>query len=272
MPSNRAVVSVLLIAVALLAGSARGIAWDRLLSPAIAESALPTSTSAAVSAGWVQSGGCNGRLGVAYTANGGTGSTHPMTLYFTAAGQIQGVGMTISNSPPSSLANYWLQSSSGYTLNVGFRDTTVANICSPSFHDSNPIGNALIVAPGLSAAMSIPLTDTLAFEGGWTNGSCITSMGRHWAWDVTGDMTWQLSNLMPVMPMYMNGALVTFLIQTPNAQIPQPIGEWDGVFPTALFCLNFCNCKYSAFTTFLSTAHFFLTDPALNTCPSGLCG
>jgi len=263
----------LLIVLSLAVFGAHASIWDRLLNPALSEHAMPITADAAAQAGLVTDGQCDPVLGIAYTTSGGLGSLNPRTLYFTAAGQIQGVGLTIWDAPDDAVSDYWVSSpiGSAWTLNVGFRNTSMARICSPGWKDGNTIGDSIIVAP-TNAAQSVPLLESDAAAQGWTNGSCLGSMGRHWGWDVTGSMTWEITNLMPVMPMYMNGNLVTFLIQTPTSQVFQPLGDWDAIFPTALFCLNFCGCQYSGLTTVWSTSHFFLTDPALNTCPSGRCG
>jgi len=270
--STNSVVLCVLLAVSLAVGQTN---WDRVVSPAVEFTALPLTASAAENSGWTTlNGECNPNLGIAFV-QGSIGRLTPRTLYYTAAGQIAGVGMTIWSTPPPQLQGYWVQQpDSSWQVTVSFRNASLLDLCSQSSVDSgNAVGDALIVAQS-NVNFSIPLTDQAALDAGWTNGSCITTMGRHWAWDVAGNMTWQIDNLMPVMPMYSNGVLVTFLINTPTTQVPQPLGQWDVVFPTYLpgdlpcMCANFCGCQYRGLTTVFSVVHFFLTDVWQNKCES----
>jgi len=177
--------------------------------------------------------------------------------------------LTVTTPPPSTLSSYWESMpnvSGSYRLSVSFRNASSGIMCNGEV-ESAPLGYNLIVNQG-RANVSIPLTDQAASNSNWMNGSCISKMGRHWAYDLVSapKPTWKSGNLFPLMPMYTNGVLATFLIAFPNGELPIPLSPWEGPFTPTLFCENWCNSQCTWDNKLWSTLHFFVTNPDLNTC------
>jgi hypothetical protein len=79
--------------------------------------------------------------------------------------------------------------------------------------------------------------------------------------------------LMPVTPMYFNGAISAVLVSSPVVQEVVPlIGSWEGPFINALWCYNWCSddcsSNFGQGTSFWSSMHFLFHDHSLNTCSS----
>jgi len=242
--------------------------FDRVLHTYFAFTALPLTVSDATAQGWsAMDGICDTNLGVQYAQSGGPSRTTPISLYFTAGGQFAGFGITVNGAPPAPISSFWwLQSDGRYQLYVSTRLAASKIMCDGT-SSQDAVGNVVVLnQPG--PAVVIPLTDTVASDMGWTNGSCLPKMGRHWSWDVSGSNTWNWQTLLPVMPMYMNGSLVTILINTAQWTVPYPVGDFEGPFVNSLMCLNWCssNCNFNA--DIWSTMHFFFSDPNFNNCPS----
>jgi len=244
---------------------------DRLLRTAVLLKSLPLTSSDATSQGWTSLTDCQAPYGIpfSYSADGPSKS-HPTTIYFTSGGQIAGVAVTISGTPPQNLLDlgYWQMqpwSNGRYSVSVSFRDP--AMVCSGET-DGLTIGDRLVVAQ----IESIPLNSTGAEAQNWFNGSCLPTMGRHWGYDLSEApaMSWTVENLIPVLPMYnpSTGNLHAFLIETPTLQLTEPFGEFENNFPMPLWCLNFCSweCLNTDAIT-IATLHFFLHDPNEISCP-----
>jgi len=241
--------------------------WDRVLHTYFAFSPLPLTAMNATEEGWEPTSTCDSSVGVRYTKGGSApSSTFPLTVYFTGGGQLAGFGVVISDTPADPVSDFWLQTDEGtYELIVSTRNASEQDLCSTA-QSPEPVGDSLIVAQQ-AAAFPVPLYESDAAAQQWTNGSCLPKMGQHWAWDVTGEMTWNTSTLMPVMPMYWGGSLQTVLLNTPHLELTWPIGSFEGPFSSTLFCLNFCgDCQFP--TSGWATMHFFLRDPSLVHCPS----
>jgi len=253
--------------VALLLSFANADLGGTLLRTYFVWAPIPLTASAAQSAGWTQDGGCETNLGIAYQASGGLQKDSPLMIYYTAAGQIAGIAMSMWSAPPGNLTDYWLDQNDGtYRISISFRTPDI--MCSGATSGS-PVGDVVVINQQ-GQSVSIPLTDSQAAAENWTNGSCITKMGRHWSYwnDSAPYFSGQVDQLFPVMPMYFNGQITTFLINSPVLQRMEPLGIWEGPFPNLLFCKNFCGpCSFNG-TSFWSTIHFWFEDPSTLSCPS----
>jgi len=251
--------------------SADGIG-DRLLVNAFKHYTLPINVSDAQSQGWsAVTGTCSNNSGIEYANGGKPSSEYPISLFFTAGGQIAGMGVTVWKSPASGAEDaFWNTNSDGSSqIIVSFRDSP--NIMCSGATESYTIGNTVVVDQGVNG-FYIPLTASDAQSNSWTNGSCITSMGRHWSYDLETApmMNWTVSTLFPIMPMYNEEThdISAVLLQIDNLQTVYPFGYWEGPFVPALMCLNWCDSSCTWNTDDFSTMHFFFTDPNLNTCAS----
>jgi len=233
---------------------------------------LPITTDDAVSGGWQNFTDCDEDLGIAYTSSSSNEPTkgHPVIIYFTAGGQIAGMGMVHFGAPISSLETYWQPFTSGnYLITVSFRPNE--DLCSGKVFDE-PIGTQLVVDQG-SANIQLPLSEDAATAAMWTKGGCIGGMGTHWSLDLSTapQMSWESANLFPVVTMYneqADGVVSAFFITTPHLQYSEPLGPWEGPLPTFLMCKNWCNSTCTWDVSMWNTLHFYLDDHNLNTCAS----
>jgi len=239
---------------------------DRLLRTYFVWKTLPITMKDAESSGWLNYSTCDDDRGIAFALNGAPDSDNPVSLYYTSAGQLAGVSLTVfDKTVPQALLDYWEPTGNGNnTLTVSFRNQTV--MCT-GLMETAPIGYQAVINQG-GVNIEIPLNDTTAEEENWTNGSCIEYMGRHWAYDLQSapKFTWQYTNLLPIEPMYMFGRLVAFLFSYGDFEAIEPIGDWEGPFIPSLFCENFCQSDCTFNVNFFSTMHFFITDYTLNKC------
>jgi len=249
---------------------------------ALGHSLLPKTMKEALSSGdWhnVSSGCLSGRgIAVARTRDGPS-SRHPVVLYFSPAGQINGFTVRLSQRVPVSLQSYWerprlsgCSDGACYDLPVFFRDPSVA--CSAARQEL-PLGDRLVVGGG--RPMSIPLTGSEAAQKGWVRGNCIPGMGTHYAFDVAapGRQTWNSSTLFPILPMYDKdvGSINAVLINAPNLNMVWPVGTWEGPFPNMLMCKNWCantGCGFPGVMVW-TTMHFFFNDPKSINCNAAQC-
>ena len=69
-------------------------------------------------------------------------------------------------------------------------------------------------------------------------------MGTHWSLDLETApvMSFNASNLMPVVTMYNGGVLSAFFITTPNLQYGEPFGPWEGPIISTLMCYVSIQC------------------------------
>lgn len=120
---------------------------------------------------------------------------------------------------------------------------------------------------------NIPLAEALLSDAGFVKGGCISGMGTHYSYDVayTPKLAYNMSTLMPVTPMYMNGTISAVLISSPTVQEVVPlIGPWEGPFINSLWCYNWCDdscsTNFGKGTSFWSSMHFLFHDHSENTC------
>jgi len=255
---------------------------ETFLVNAISHDGLPKTMKEALKTGdWYNiSNGClPGRgFALARSRDGPTGR-HPVTLYFSPKGQINGFAVRLNKGVPMSLQAFWewprvSQCTDGpcYDLPVMFRDSSVA--CSMTTQAAT-LGDRLVV--GGAKPMSIPLTGTAAVQKGWVRGNCISGMGTHHAYDIAapGRQTWNASTLVPILPMFDSdtGSMNAVLIAAPNLNMVWPIGTWEGPFPNMLMCKNWCantGCTFPGVTVW-TTMHFFFTDPKAINCNAAKC-
>jgi len=245
---------------------------DRLLRDYTEYSAMPITTVLAQNSGWTLSSTCNPDRGIKATYKGSAPSTsYPISLYFTAAGQLAGIGVNIYGNPKSQLISagfYEPVGSSEYFIGVFFRNSSM--MCS-GIKSPLPLGDSLIINAG-KIAWPIPLTTDDALSKNWSNGSCFYSMGYHWFYDLKTApvMSWEAANLLPIVPMYNNGEINAFFFTTTEVQ--QSLfssNMWDGIpLLDFLMCKNWCDpdCTFEDTSTW-STMHIYLKDYTQATCP-----
>jgi len=234
---------------------------------------VPMNITEAENSGWTvpENISCNNDLGIPMTLGSGPTKSNPLTAFYTAGGQIAGIGMTHFGTPVSTLTQFW-NNETAILEGTAFMSATFrapGNICTSGYTYQEELGTQVVINQG-GVNFAIPLTENDATNAKFTKGSCIGKMGTHWSYDLqtAPEMSWEEENLMPVVPMYSNGDISAFFFTTPVVQLPEPLGDWEGPFIPSLFCLNWCtsNCTWDA--TFISTLHFIIDNPSDNVCSS----
>jgi hypothetical protein len=240
---------------------------------------LPITTAQTAKMTWqVANATCDPNLGILYSYDGANiGTEYPLGLYFTAGGQVAGVGViVVGPGLPQQLidAGYYVPydlHNNLYFISVTFRDAGI--MCSGDIDQNYPLGDRLIINAG-GLAQEVPTTEQEAIDGQWTRGSCFSSMGWHYFYDLAGhpNMTWFAKNLLPIVPMYNKGAINAFFFASDVVQ--QTVLDthmWEPIpLEDTLMCENWCDssCTFHD-TTFWSTLHIYLTDYTQVTCPGG---
>jgi len=248
---------------------------DRLDRTFLLFSSQPLTASAAAAAGWEQDGGCNSQFGIRYTAKGGPTTSKPELLYFTSAGQLSGFGLRNWNEPPENLVpHFWVPvpGEKAHEILISTRNTSI--MCSGHYDSRNgALGDRLWI----NQRFHIPDTARLAKSAGWVPGNCINQMGTHYAYDLNkpGYQTWNVSSLVPVMPMYnvATERISAVLFWSPHLERYEVLGPWEGPFIPTLFCGNWCahtGCHFPGVHVF-STLHWMLTNPSQNNCHGAPC-
>jgi len=239
---------------------------DRLIRTYTKYEKLPVTAGDARVAGWLTNNKCDPNLGVAYWFQSTTGpaTTYPLTLYFTPAGQLAGVGVDVWGILPQNLIDLKFWKTLGnehYSLTVSFRKA--ADMCSTKLI-SDVLGDRLIVNAD-TIAFSIPVVESEAAKE-WTKGSCFSTMGHHWFYDVSTHipkLPRDAGNLLPIVPMYTNGTINAFFFASTSIQQGIFDAHWWEPVPLAnvLMCMNTCdpNCGFSG-TSFWSTFHVYFRD------------
>ena len=259
---------------------------------------MPTNASYAQTVGWYPDAGssCIAGLGIKYSqTSNGPSKEKPVSLYFTPAGQVSGVGTVAFGKLSGAVVDqgYWQSASvageaDAWQLDLGFRSPQAACLNTLS---KLSLGDRAVINPG-SVARALPLVQKGAIAEGYETGSCIPSMGTHSFYDLVGkngSMTWKSPNLMPVVPMYDGNAdwklnaifFTTPIVQQSSAKIPPAKNnQWEpgalNALPSAIapfpsMCANWCdkNCGWKD-TTHWSTMHIYFFDPHKVTC-QGAC-
>jgi WAS/WASL-interacting protein len=248
---------------------------QNLIHSAGSQESLPTTTSAASAAGWVQSDdSCIPSLGQGWNKKHSYPTeSYPITLYFAANGQISGFGTEIFGTVPDlwNIRGYYTTiGQEQYRIKVATRSAQ-SNLCSISTPFSDTIGDRIIINPdGIN--QRIPANEDEATAKQWTSGACIDGMGRHWEYDlVTAPyISYNASNLLPVVPMYDNSGNLNAIFFA-SKSVQQGIfghNQWD-VIPINgyLMCKNFCgDCGWSSLSLW-STMHMWFGTTSI-TCSS----
>jgi len=231
--------------------------------------ALPMTTLDAINEEWTNYTECDGNLGVAFSySSGGPDQLNPVTLYFSAGGQIAGLGVTHYGQPDN---DWWLQDQDDddhFLLTISFRPND-QNLCDPEYKYNEPLGVQVVLNQGNTPSISIPLDEAGATNADFTEGGCIGNMGTHWSLDlVTAPyMSWVAANLLPIMPMYHDGQISAVLFNTDNVQTgSEPLGPWETPLVEQLMCYNWCNDTCGWSNNWWNTMHIFFTDYTQNTC------
>ena len=246
---------------------------------------MPTNAAEAKTAGWYPDAGssCIAGLGIKYSqTSNGPSKAKPISLYFTPAGQVSGVGTVAFGKLSGAVVDqgYWQSASvagkaDAWRVDVGFRSPQAA--CSNTVSEML-LGDRAVINPG-SVARALPLVQKGpkgAIAEGYDTGSCIASMGTHSFYDLVGkngSMTWVSPNLMPIVPMYDENAgwkLNAIFFTTPFVQQSFPLlkyNQWEPVpLPNFGMCKNWCeDCGWED-THFFSTMHIYFSDPQEVTC------
>eukprot|EP01102_Stenamoeba_stenopodia_P002576 TRINITY_DN12433_c0_g1_i2.p1 TRINITY_DN12433_c0_g1~~TRINITY_DN12433_c0_g1_i2.p1 ORF type:complete len:298 (-),score=61.26 TRINITY_DN12433_c0_g1_i2:141-995(-) len=236
----------------------------------------PLNASAAISQGWEAYTDCDENYGIAYAyeQEAPSQSNSPI-LYFTSAGQIAGIGERVWGNPPASLIPaFWRpveDLENAYDITVSFRNSSL--MCTDAYDNEHILGDQLTI----NGNFDIPLTMTSAEQAGWLMGNCIDKMGIHHSYDLNapGSSTWNVSSLVPVMPMYHpdTDEITAVLFLMPDLQYVEPLGDWEGPFIPSVFCKNWCSnsgCEFYDVDVF-TTMHWMFKDPDLNTCTDAPC-
>jgi len=247
---------------------------DSLYNSYDAYSPMPMNVSAASDMGWSQyNDTCDPNLGYAWSLNaGGPVEEYPVTLYFTAGGQVAGIGVTVYGQMPQNLIDkgFWQQVGNDmYFVSVTFRNL---GMCDGSM-SPDPLGDRLIINAN-SISFGVPTTTDDAVDDQWFSGSCIQTMGTHWSYDLAqpGGMTWAAANMVPVVTMYNGTDINAIFFASPVVQ--QGLlnrNMWDDLpLPSLLMCWNWCDssCSWKD-TSFWSTMHIFFRDYTTVNCEGG---
>lgn len=265
---------------------------------------LPTNSSVAMAEGWdphknTSTGRplCYPKLGIRFSQRfkknhptSGPTMAKPISLYFTPAGQLAGVGTVAYGKFDAAGAavaqGYWKPVDDGtpdkWRIDVTFRgaDAVCAEGLSPGLLGDRAVINADTIARAL------PMRQQDAIAQQYETGSCFASMGTHSFMDLKGpggNMTWGIDNLMPVVAMYDRNAdwrLNAVFFATPFVQQsawPPSSNQWEPIpLPNIAMCANFCDPKCGwKDTSFWSTMHIYFSDPhkvvCENNCKLGCC-
>ena len=245
---------------------------------------MPTNATYAQTIGWYPDAGsrCIAGLGIKYSqTSGGPSKDKPISLYFTPAGQVSGVGTVAFGKFSGAVVDqgYWRSTTvageaDAWRVDVGLRSPQAA--CSSHTMSELLLGDRAVINPG-SVARALPLIQSGAIAENFETGSCIASMGTHSFYDLVGEngsMTWKAPNLMPIVPMYNQNAgwalnaifFTSPFLQQSSALLPPPIiqrHQWDPIaLPNLAMCTNWCNedCGWTE-THQWSTMHIYFSDP-----------
>jgi len=240
---------------------------------------LPMNTSSAMANNWVQNySSCDPNLGIRWDQEkNGVLETNPISLFFTPAGQLAGIGVTLYGNVFQNLVNLgylqplgMLQGYQAYFLSITFRNAST--VCSSEI-SSSVIGDTLIVNAN-SISVQLPLTEQEAVSALWTPGSCFSTMGYHYFYDLATapNMSWVGANLLPVVMMYNQGSFNAFFFASGiEQQSLFNTNQWDPIpLPDLLMCKNWCDSKCTFNDTSVwSTMHIYANNYNEVTCPGG---
>jgi hypothetical protein len=257
---------------------------DRLLRTFLVFKQIPLTLSSARAAGFSnydyygnRNTSCHDLTGIVVTNGGGApGRTDQHMLVYNINGQLSGFGVRawgLDSSYP-----FWWQAPTDRLARDLFL-TFRSGLCNTQANSSLVLGDSLTV----NSKFSIPLTRAAAIANGFVRGNCIGKMGSHFWYDIKtpGTMTWDATNLLPVLPMYLDdgpnaGHIQAVLIASPRFQWTEPVGMYEGPFTNGIFCKNSCKADQAACSNFKNsgpwaTMHWEFNDPAQATCVNAPC-
>jgi len=247
---------------------------DRIARTFLIFKGLPLNVTAATANNhWAPiTGNCEPNFGIAYEDSNGYGTSNPIIMYYTPAGQVSAMGLIHSGAPLSTLTDWWRGNDiddTYYIMRVSFRDPSV--ICSNQLSDL-VIGDRVVVNQG-TLNFNVPVLEADANSQQWTLGNCIGGMGNHWFYDLLAhpNVTYRAEQTAPVVPMYFQGQISAFFFETTTKQWAEPIGCWEGPFIPTFFCKNFCGSGCTWDQTWTNTLHFLLRDHSQISCAPGNC-
>jgi len=246
---------------------------------------MPLTAQDALDDGWhADHDDCHPDLGVLLHPPN-YGRENPLAAYFTPAGQIAGLKLTIWGSSgsfktdkfkgPAALGNMVKQGyyipvkgeAHTWEISVSFRSPS--EVCSTD-ESKMPIGNQVVINQH-TIKKSIPMTSAEAAKVGFGAGSCMKQMGQHWFYDLQSGgskMTWNPGNLLPIVPMYAEGSnrINAFFFTTPACQYDSG-HNWDNVpvicsLNAGMMCNNFCQSDCPASPAAVLTGKTPWKDPA----------
>jgi len=248
---------------------------DRLLRTFLVFQKEPLTVAEARQNGWYPlNTTCDPNYGFAYAkSSSGPTATEPVTLYYTAGGQLGGFGVRVTGHVEKFLVDrgFWRHvHGDSYENFIRTRDASL--MCSGAV-SPYPIGDRLEIG----GVFNIPLNDSEAVKQGWIPGNCIGGMGVHYAYDLAafGKNTWNVSTLLPMMPMYdiHRHTINAVLFNVPHWEYTEPAGVFEGPFTSSFFCYNWCansGCNFKG-ATLWSTLHFLFVDPLTIDCNGAPC-
>jgi len=252
---------------------------------------LGTNTKEATAKGWLKSDEpCNPLLGEAWMYGGKRSKKYNGVVYMTpAVGEVAGVVSGIEADyydyvEEKLIGKYFGEEKTSddgkyRSISIALRDGEKENLCDKK--TAVAPGNApyVRVAPGM-ANMNVPIVeDAKELVDNYKQGSCISSMGNHWATDVEGgkDLTYKAENLVPVVAMYstadktLNAIFFTATARKQTGVMMKTSGNmWDfnpglmqkNVFPFYM-CSNFCGeeCNFTGTEDgWFTTMHWMFKD------------
>lgn len=273
--------------------------FSMALTPGVEAPELPMDRDTAKAGGWVIDANpkCDSALGIKYNMGGDAPSqAHPLSIFFTAAGQIAGVGTRLYDRQSGDGVSFsdlgrlvedgWYKPAAipngmgAHDISISFRAPGV--MCSPIIAPET-VGDRAVVNQD-SLAFAMPLTIQEATDGGFQEGSCMKTMGQHFFKNLDGgDLFGHPAALLPVVPMYYppadpSGKLVTIFfasaVQQPGSAFSNFPGDSDWEVPaldTTKMCKNFCD-EACYWEDSWSTMHIYLNYDGPNkdnprTCP-----
>jgi len=260
---------------------------------------LPTNTDDAIKKGWFNNNEpCDPLLGEAWSYKGERTMKYSASVYFTPAADPGGCIFYCDSPIPGVISaievdyygyveenligKYFSEEKTSKkdgpyrSISVALRDGKKENLCDYE----NPVtpGNApyIQVSPGM-ANVNVPVVkDSPELKKNFKEGSCIATMGTHWARDIVGGnvLSYKTENFFPIVPMYsttdnkINGI---FFTATSKQQTDPPSNMWDGANLTQknsgkmFMCSNFCDSKCHFTGTengLFTTMHWFFKNTA----------
>lgn len=268
-------------------------------SPLPVPQEIPTNTADAATKGWVRiNEPCNPLLGEEWLYGGERSLNVSASVYFTpevgdvagvlSAIEVQYYGYVEENLVGTYISEAKMSKDGPYhSLSVALRNGKKEDLCNAETPATTENSAYIMISPGMANKIVPPTEDSPELRSNWKEGSCIKSMGFHWATDVEkgADLTYKAENLVPIVPMYSskNGAINGIFFAATSRKQSWPEGcpsrsfscaspslnMWDmspgltqvNAMPYYM-CSNFCgDCQFTgADDGMFTTMHWFFKD------------